>query len=198
MARASGILGLFLLTTVVGCGVPRATDTERSGVERLILSEATDRAVLALDTSALADRRAYLRASGFRTDDEAYALASVRDHLGQNGVLIADAPDRAEVIIEIRCGVLNTDTSTALVGIPSIPIPVPGVGVISTPELFLYKKLKQVAMARIALHAFDAETGKQILSTGPKHGQATFTRWSVLMILSVHTSDVPEAGATGY
>ena len=198
MTRMASTAGLMILASVVGCGAPDFTATERSGVERLTLSAATDRAVLRLETSTLAGRRVYVRGIGFSSEDEIYALAAIRDHLGRGAVLMAETPERAEAIVEARCGVLNTDQSSSLLGIPAIPLPIPGGGVVHTPEVALYKHTRQVATAKIALNVSDADTGRQIFSTGPQFGQAAFNRWRILLIFSFHTSDVPEGQVTSY
>ena len=78
----------------------------------------------------------------------------------------------AEIIVEARSSGVGIDKSDTMLGIPAIPIPVPGVGTFSTPELPVFKRALQHGRAGISLTGFERATGKHVFSIGPVYGNA--------------------------
>jgi len=174
-----------------GCSVARKTDTARTAVEQLLLSTATDRAMGNLACDALKGRKAFLDVSNLEAYDKGYVTGTLRDTLGARGVrLVADAK-QADVIIEARSGALAIDGSEFLLGIPALPIPIPGAGVVQTPELAIFKRVSQEGVAKFALSSRQKETCEQILSTGPLTGDAYYNRFTILFI-QWKSTDIPE------
>ena len=190
--------GLLTAWAACGCGAPRQSDTARTAVERLLLSTAADRAAKALNVEVLDGKKVFLDVSHFEANDKAYAIGAIRDQLGGQGVLLVNDAKEAEVVAEVRAGALDTDSSTSFIGLPSIPIVVPGAGTITTPELALFKKSRQYGTAKIALNALDSKSGRQIYSTAPQRGQSFFTRWTFLLFITFHTTDIQEVKWTSY
>ena len=197
--RLTGIMVVLLTTGMMalGCGSPRMTDTARTGIERLVVSTAAERAVEPMNFKALAGKTVFVDVSQLEGTEKAYALNEIREHLGRAGALMAADKAKADAVAEVRAGALETDSSVFLFGIPAIPIPVPGAGTLTTPELALFKKAKQTGTAKIAINVLDAE-GKQLLTTGRKHGASFFTRWTLLILVNFETTDIPEAKVTWY
>lgn len=191
------IVVLTVAGMVCGCGSPEMTNTGRTGIERLVVSSAADKAVDLMDLKALAGKKVFLDTTQFEGTEKAYAIAEIRDHLGAAGALLVSDRDKADAIVEARAGALETDNSTSLIGIPAIPIPIPGAATLTTPEIALFKKVKQVGTAKIALNVL-APDGKQLMTTGHKHGSSYFTRWTILFWFNFDHSDIPEAKATKY
>ena len=198
MRYVAMLAGLVMAWTVCGCATPRQTDTSRTAIERLLLSTAADRAAEALDVAALAGKKAFLDVSQLEANDKGYAVGCVRDSLGRQGVRLVSDRKEAEVIIEARAGAMDTDTAAFFIGVPSIPLVIPGAGSVHTPELSVIKRAKQYATAKIALNTVSPKTGEQLHSTGPQRGQAYFTRWTFFLLVMFHTSDVPETKGTWY
>ena len=183
---------------VPGCANPRQTDTPRTGVERLLISTAADRSIEAMDVGPLAGSKVFLDDSRFDGTDKAYAVDAIRDKLGKGGVALVDDKGKAEIVVEIRAGALDIDSSNSFLGLPAIPIIIPGAGTMSTPEVALYKKAKQLGTAKLALHARSLDSGEQVHRTDAKHGLATFTRWTILIWFTFNTTDIPESKKTWY
>ena len=188
-------IGLVAIGNVVlllaGCASTRITDTPRSAVEMLLVSTAVDRAAQAMELGALKDRRAFLDVTPLESIDKGYVTGTLRDALGRAGVLLVGAAADAEVTVEARCGALAIDKFETMIGLPATPVPIPGVGTVTLPEIPLYKRVKQEGIGKFALQGFDQATRKQILSTGPVSGRAYLTRYQSLMC-HFRTSDVPE------
>ena len=100
--------------------------------------------------------------------------------------------DEAEIIVEARSGGLGIDTRTSLFGIPEIPIPIPMVGTIATPEIALYKAELHDSTGKFVLLAYDNKTGGFIHSTGPLAGKAYFNYYKVLGFFNWRSTDIPE------
>ena len=192
----SGPAGLCVLLAVAGlvsggCSMARKTDTARTAVEQLLLSTAADRALGHLTCDPLKGRKAFVDVSNLETYDKGYVTGAIRDALGARGVrLVADAK-QADVIVEARSGALAIDGSEFLLGIPSLPIPIPGAGVVQTPELAIFKRVSQQGVAKLALSTLQKGTGEQILSTGPLAGDAYYNRFTILFI-QWKSTDIPE------
>lgn len=187
------LCGLLLTVgpLLAGCSLGRKTDTARTAIEQLLLSTAADRALGGVECKELKGRKVFLDVSNLEAYDKGYVIGSLRDQLGECGVrLVADAKE-ADVILEARSGALAIDGSEFLLGIPSLPIPVPGAGVLQTPELAFFKKVNQQGVAKFAMNSRDKQTGKQVHSTGPLAGTAYYNRFTILFI-QWKSTDIPE------
>lgn len=165
-ALAVGLLALWLQ---LGCGTTRWSDTARTATEQLLISNAIDRAVSEFDFAVLAGKEVFFDASYLRgTTDENYIVSSLRQHMLANGCILRESKEQAEYVIEARSGGVGTDRSDLLFGVPSVSVPsVPGVPLPSTiPEIPFAKSTNQKAVAKIAVFAYNRETGRPVLQSG--------------------------------
>ncbi|HVU88949.1 MAG TPA: DUF6655 family protein [Pirellulales bacterium] len=159
-------LGLALL---VGCGATRSSDSARTATEQMLMSSAIDRAVNEINLQPLAGKEIYLdtdRLTGFA--DQHYLIGTLRQAMLSNGVQLK--PDRASAkyIVEARAGVLGTNSSSVMIGIPATNLPnlgTPGVPS-AIPEIPFAKTTNQAGIAKIALFAYNQQTGKPIWQSG--------------------------------
>ena len=173
-------IGLLLVICVflAGCGTTKWTDTRRTATEQLLISDAMDRAVSRLDFRALAGKRAYLNSDAAKEAvDHPYLTSSIRQHMLASGCWLADDPKDADYIVELRAGAVGTDRHNVLYGMPSMTIPavVPVVGAPMTiPEIPLAKKTDQQAVVKIAVFAYNRQTGRPLWQSGvvPAESQA--------------------------
>src|SRR5687768_12152509 len=142
------VLGAILLS---GCVQTRITEPKRSAVEQLLLSTAADEALEKIDFSKFAGRKAFVDVTYFEAHDEHYVISGIRDALSKAGALLVADAKEADMVVEARSGALSTDSSSSVVGMPSLPLPVPMSGTLLTPEIALYKSQKQLSTAKIAL-----------------------------------------------
>lgn len=174
---------------VSGCMTARQSDTERTGVEQLLLSTAVDRATDDFDLSALAGMAVKVDLSNLEGVDRGYVANSVRERLLQAGARLVDGPADADAVVEGASGGVGTDGSYSIIGLPPISLNVMGSG-FSTPEMALFKSSTQYGVAKVNLHARDAKTGEMISASGPQQGDSYYHRYTIL-IISFRRTDVP-------
>lgn len=160
----------FVCGLAAGCGTTRWSDTPRTATEQLLLSDATDRAVSQIDFNTIAGSNIYLDSSPIRqTVDSAYLTSSIRQHLMASDCIIKDKAEEADYVIEIRAGAMGTDRRDLLVGIPATSVPsvgATGTGSTIIPEIPIAKRTEQRAVAKIAVFAYDRETGRPVWQSG--------------------------------
>ncbi len=163
----------ILLTIAVlaaGCGTTRWSDTARTGTEQMLLSDAIDRAVSNFDLRALAGKEIYFDTSYLKPSPDAdYLIGSLRQHALASGCILRTKAEEANYVVEIRSGSLGTDHHDLLFGVPATTIPAStftaGVSA-QIPELPLMKRTEQRAVAKIALFAYNRETGRPVWQSG--------------------------------
>jgi hypothetical protein len=176
----------------IGCVQTRITEPKRSAVEQLLLSTAADGAVAQANLAFVKGRKIYVEEKYFGANDEEYALGAVRDALSSNGALLVVDRKDAELIIEPRSGALSTDSTTSIIGIPSTPLPIPFSGTLQTPEMSLFKSQKQYSVAKIALLAYERESGKHVNSSGALDGFAHHHYYTILSYFKYTSTSIPE------
>jgi len=123
--------------------------------------------------------------------DRGYVVGSVRALLNENGALLQSDRDKADMIVEARSGALGMDVADSLVGIPAIPIIIPGAGTSEFPEVVLFSSNKQSSVSKIALLGYYAD-GANAFSTESLSGTAYFNRYKFLLLLKLNFTDIPE------
>ena len=176
------------LPLLAGCVTSRWTDTPRSASEELLLSMATDRAAEAIAARMPAGGKAYLDGSNFDSPDSKYAIGTIRDALLRHGETLV-AKNDADMVIEVRSGVLATDDNETLIGTPSFGAPVPLAGSFSFPKIALYDKISQRGVAKFAATAIDPKTGALVASSTPQYAYSHQTAFTVLLFFSWSNQD---------
>jgi hypothetical protein len=165
-------LGLGL---ALGCGTTRTSDTTRTATEQLLTSNAIDKSVDRLDFHSLSGKPIF-----FDTQyldgcvDKGYLVSSIRQQLLASGCLLMEEKARATYVIEARAGAVGTDQHQTLIGIPQMQMPamVPGAPS-ALPEIPLAKKSNQLGVAKIALFAYNRQTGQAIMQSGMMESTST-------------------------
>jgi hypothetical protein len=183
---------LFFLPGIAGCLQTRLSEPPRTAVEQLLLSTAADRSLQRVHWEMFQEKKVFVDTNYFESYDRAYVLGTVRDLLSQYGALLATNANDADIIIEPRSGALSTDSSSSLVGMPSVPIPIPFAGTFTSPEVYLWKSQKLFSTAKIALFAYDRKSRKHVYSSGPLAGKASHKYYKFLGYFSVTRTDLPE------
>ena len=159
-----------------GCGTTKWSDTTRTGTEQLLISNAIDRVVDKIDFSPLQDKKCFLNTAAIEhTTDRSYLAMTVRQRLATAGAILADNASEADYIVEIRAGAVGTDRDDLLVGIPATTVPaLPGTQYAATsiPEIPFMKRTKQRGVAKIALFAYNKETGRPVWTSGNRQGES--------------------------
>ncbi len=168
------------------------TNPARSATEQLLLSTAADRAIAATNLPPVQGKKVYVDGTYYDSYDPKYVLGSIRDALSRSGALLVDTASNSDVIVEARCGGLSIDASESLLGIPATGIPIPLAGVVSIPELALYKSSRQRSIAKLALLAYDTRSREHVFSSGSMAGKSYNKYYKFLGIIQWTTTDIPE------
>lgn len=181
-----------LVPLLTGCVTVRTTHTLRTVTEQLLVSTAVDQALHDLDLSVLAGRTVYVESALPESPDRGYVTASIRSLLCAGGALLAQDREAADTVLEIRCGSLGTDHSEALLGAPESAVPIPLAQSITIPEFALFKTANQSSIAKLAVLAYERDTGKRLASAGPLVGKSYVKRRVALLFLKFEQTNIPE------
>jgi hypothetical protein len=177
--------------SVTGCEINRETQPARTATEELIVSSAIDRMVDKLEVQVPKGTKIFVDGTYYDGLDSKYALGAIRDRLLRAGAYIVDDKKDAEMMVEARTGAESIDKSEFLVGIPQTSVPVPlSTGVITIPEIALFKRGQMKGVAKAAITGYDAKTGELRLSTGSAYGYSHDTDWTLLIFISWSNDDL--------
>jgi len=158
------------LSSFVGCGTTRSTDTGRTATEQLLISDAIDRAVQTVDFGTLKGQTVYLDDSRLaEAVDRNYLVSTLRQHLLASGCALRDKKEEAEFIVEARAGAIGTDRNDLLFGLPSMNVPqiMPAQPTpAAIPEIPVAKRRDQRGIAKIAVFAYHRQTGAPVWQSG--------------------------------
>ncbi|RIK71980.1 MAG: hypothetical protein DCC68_26890, partial [Planctomycetota bacterium] len=137
-----------------------------------LISDAVDRAVSDINFRVLAGRRVFFDPQYLKVanaDDNQYLTSTLRQHLLSCGCVLAEKREDAEYIVEARSGAVGTDRHDLLYGLPATNLgsfaPVPGVPA-AIPEIPLAKRTSQRGVAKLAVFAYERESGEPVWQSG--------------------------------
>ena len=170
------VVGLALSAT--GCGTSRWSDSKRTATEQMLISDAVERAVTAIDMRPLAGYAVFLDTSFMdEVTDAKYLTSTLRHQLLASGCRLAADKDTAEIVVEARTGALGTDRTDLLIGLPATSVEVMGNGT-AIPEIAAAKRTEQRAVAKVNLFAYDRASGRPVWQSGIQHvASNTRDRW---------------------
>lgn len=158
------------LACLTGCGTTRRTDTTRTASEQLLISNAIDQAVAQLDFGPIAGKTIYFDGQYLASAvDEKYLTSTLRQHLLHFGCILVTDKTKAQYVVEARSGAIGTDRHDITVGIPAVNLPtaVAATGVPPViPEIPFAKSTDQKGVAKIAVFAYEQESGKRVWQSG--------------------------------
>jgi hypothetical protein len=167
------LFAFFLVAALaVGCTTVRETQPARTATEQFILSHAVIAAARQIQADAVAGKKVKLDLTYLKTVDVEFAQGELRDRLLKLGAELVEDAGTAEIIVEARSLGLGIDDSKTFIGLPAIPIPIPGVGMFKTPALPVFEYDKKHGKAGFSITGIEAATGKHVFSVGPVLGNA--------------------------
>ena len=114
VAGVQRLAAASLLGLLAGCGTTRLTDTQRTGTEQLLVSNAVDQAISQLDFSQLAGKSVFFDAQYLDgTVDRGYLVSSLRQQLLASGCTLQEERAKATYVVEARSGGLGTESAGA-------------------------------------------------------------------------------------
>ncbi len=171
-----------LAVVMVGCG----TTSERAASQQLLVSDAVDRAVAQIDFHVLAGRKVYVdnsyvqhvKSIGFVNAE--YVISSIRQHLIASGCLLQPKAETADFVVEVRVGSLGTDSHEVLYGVPATNATTVASSLIPSlpalppiPEIAVLKRNSQLGVAKLAVFAYERESGRPVWISGIAQGRST-------------------------
>jgi hypothetical protein len=194
LTRSAFFISIFIFFALFGSGCVSQEETAppRSATEQLLLSTAADRALSQVDLDVFSGHNVYVDFTYFEGYDAKYVEAEIRDAFNRAGALLASDAKSADIIVEARSGGYSMDTNNVFLGIPSIPIPIPGTSETpETPSLAFYQKDSQLSYAKFELLAYSDKTHAHIYSSGPIDGKA-YNVYREILFISWWRTDIPE------
>ena len=127
---------IFIFAALLaGCTTVKESHPARNATEQLILSHAVIDSARQIKADAVAGKKVRIDLTYLKTLDVEFVQGELRDRLLQLGAELVIDVEAAEIIVEARSPGLGIDDSRTMLGLPSIPLPIPGVGLFNTPEL---------------------------------------------------------------
>ena len=188
--------GLLLSYMLTGCSAPWTTNTQRSAIEQLLLSDVIERGIAAADFHPYAGKKVFLDSTYLEPQtDKAYLLGVLAMKLAQDGLILTGEEKEADLLIQPLCGVLATDYDKILIGTPSLPVPVPDSSIsLVIPEIALFQKYDRYGYGRFSFNILEARTRIPVTRLSGVTTQATYTDWIVLLI-PFSTTNISENAA---
>lgn len=162
------VTAALLLLLLSGCGTTRWSDTTRTGTEQLVLTGAIEQSVSEIAFDVLRGQKVFLDEKYLDgVIDKGYLVSTIRQQMVAQGVILKSDVKDADYVVEARA-MTGTNRQDLLFGVPQTSLPnlnVPGVPS-SIPELSLAKSTTQKGVAKIAVFAYQKETGTPIWQSG--------------------------------
>jgi len=182
MRRVLGFVALawVLMTACIGCTTTRTSDTARTGIEQLLISNAVDQALEKYDFRTLQGRKVFIDDKYLDSVDKGYLLSSIRERILYNGGQIAAKAEDSDVTLEVRSGGVGTDNLETFVGIPNISVP--GLLPIEIPDIKIWNRTNQTGIAKLGILAYETKTGNVYQHGGQALARSDDTKWFLLGI----------------
>jgi hypothetical protein len=182
-------LPALLALLAAGCASMKESDTARTGVEQLLISQAADQALDKVDLRPLSGAKVFVDTQYLDCVDKNYVIVSLHQRLMAVNCTLSDKREEADVVLEIASGAVGTDRNELFVGIPEIPLPPPSP--IALPKLSFFNRAKAMGTAKFRVVAFDAKSRRAIINSDIALARSDYKHWSVIGSNSVASGTVP-------
>jgi len=179
------------LPLLMGCSITRHTSTPRTPLEQALLGYAARRAILQLPAQTTPGASYFLDLTAFESLDQKFLEAELRERLLVSGLTEA-AEDNADLIIRPRVVYHGVDESNFLIGIPKLPLPIPGVAAVELPAVILLGHDKRDGRTEVGVTITDAKTRALVTALPDLKGQSYYTTWTFLFVFGFSSTDLPE------
>ena len=153
----------------------------RSAQEQLLISTAADRALARSDMRFLNGKRVFVDGFYLEAYDAPYVVGKLRNIVAFHGGKLVEKEGDSDVTFEVRSGGLSLNETTFLIGIPSLTLFFLGTG-LETPELNIFKMLKQRGVAKLSFFGYDTRDRKLLFSSGVRRGSSRATSYWVFLL----------------
>lgn len=182
---------LAIVTVAVlasGCATSsQLAPTQPSAITQQLVIRSLERALAQLDATRLKDRKVSLDLFAQQASAQAFAKEFVTAWLEAHGTQVAFTAQ--DLKLRIFVPVLGTDRGETFFGIPTILVPVIG---IPSPEISLFKWVRNRGLAEVSIYVFDATTNTFVDTVGPGVGRAKQDDFTLLIIINFTLTDADE------
>jgi hypothetical protein len=168
--RTAFVLAALALAWAGGCTSVKVTGTARTGTEQLLLTGSWDDVLARVNFQPLAGARVFLDGQYVTNGDKEWVLSSIRRAMAEQGVLLENNKDKAQVILEPAFGAWGTDQRNTTTGLPGLGLGAsltgPTITSGSSSSLNFTQSDRQDAVVKGAMFAYDAKTGRIVWESG--------------------------------
>ena len=184
--KVTTIVSFFAVISIAGCATMQVTNTPRSSIEQQLLISSLERALAALDTEPLQEKRVAIDFYGL-TPDKDFAKEFCTAWLQAKHVRLANNAREAELHLKIFAPVLGVDQGAAFLGLPSVTVPILG---FTTPEIALFKSVTHEGRAAVQIYMFDDASGQFIDKSPVGKGATSYNEYTILILIHYKRSDM--------
>jgi hypothetical protein len=170
IGRSAWMMASLVLVLASGCTSVKVTGTPRTGTEQLLLTGTWDDALCRVDFRPLAGAKVFLDTQYITAPDKDWIISSIRRTLAEQGVLLENNKDKAQVIVEVALGAYGTDQRDSKTGLPGLGIGTtltgPTVTSNGSNSLTFSQTNRQDAVVKAALFAYEVKTGRLVWESG--------------------------------
>lgn len=159
-----------------GCATIKESDTARTGLEQLLISNAVDQSLAKVDFRPVSGAKVFLKTDYLDCVDKNYIVLSTRSKLLANNCTLVEKADDADVVLEIASGGVGTDRTGLVVGSPEIPLGLMG----SIPKINLYERNKAMGTAKLTIVATDTKSKQPVINSGYALARSDHQHWTML------------------
>ncbi len=197
-------VGMVSIGLMAGCSTThRTTQSQRTAVEQLLISEAVIRSLprapngplpIPRGSNVILDTSGISIAAG-ASADQTLLQQVLAGWLGQQGYFIQKDEKNATHRISVIVGALGTELAGTFIGMPpvqSLLIP------FSLPELTLYKSQHQTGYVKFYMNIFEIPAGVFVGSSPTFLADSYYNNYTVLFLLSFTSTDLaspPQLGS---
>jgi hypothetical protein len=166
------VLPAIISIGAAGCTSVKMTGTARTGTEQLLLTGTWDDALHRVDFQPLAGSKVFVDAQYLSgVADKDYVVSSIRRAMAEQGVLLENNKDKAQVILEPAFGAYGTDMRDSSVGLPGMGLmpSLTGATVVSngnSNSMNLSQTNREDAVVKAILYAYEAKSGRLMWESG--------------------------------
>lgn len=183
---------------LIGCSTTsRTTNSSRTTVEQLLISEAVTRSLSDKSDKTLpipAGSKLSLNTSSL-TEDKTLLQEVLTGWLGQQGYLVQKDEKNATYRVDVIVGALGTEAGGTFFGLPPIQsqiIP------FSLSELAFYKSENQTGYVKFKMNVFEITTGKFIGSMSNFLADSYYNNYTIFLVFSYTSTDLMSPPQLGY
>jgi hypothetical protein len=194
MQRLLQVLALVAIVGTLGaCAMTRTTTTDKTAIEIALLSQTAEEAIGSLEIPELKGKTYNLDTKNLDTPAQKFIVSELEERILESGARPFVPEDaKADLIIEPRANFAHIDDDKFLIGIPALPLPVPGAGTFTTPEIAFYGVETQKGRTRLSVFGKDPANNELAFASTTSSVEHRFRRYTFFLFFKWRATTLPE------